>query len=338
MSRLLGKAWRGVVTCRTFDSRDEWLNARREPGVIGASEVADVLGAPGCFKGPWALWCERMGHLPPQEDTEELARGRRREAWILAEYQEITGNLVSPAGLTIYQHPVHDWARCTPDALCWGPGHRGPLTGVEAKNVQSWGEWEMDHVEITPGWTGAWPCPPRVVLQSYWSLEVTGWAWWDICAWVRGEFVWHRLHRDEALQAALLEQVGAWRERHLLLAEEPPVDDSAAAWSYYASRDHAAPLREATEEERTLALELARVQRELKAAEKSEARLKNELGQRLQGCVGVALGPAPGRRKKPPRIVWEGGGVQHHEAKPARTVNVAPHLRVRGITEEDEST
>lgn len=335
---------------------------------IGASDIGCILGR-SPHGGPWDTWLDkREGRA--EEDNADMAQGRRWERRVLEDYAEATGaEVVSGAWLahvargsvegtaawtagehTLVRHPEHPWATCSPDGFArmdpdmTGEGPIDPSwCGVECKAVMDPGAaalWAEETQVIASGHEGAWPAPLHYVLQVYWSLAVTGLPFWDLAAILmprRGRLVYHRFLADPDLQAALLEQVGAWRQRHLVEGEEPPVDDSEAAWSYYASRDHAAPLREATEEERALALELARVQRELKAAEKSEARLKNELGQRLQGCAGVALGPSPGRRKKPPRVAWEGGGVQHHEAKPARTVTVAPHLRVRGVTEEDET-
>lgn len=352
-----------------YPDRAAWLAARRElcdcgergdicvSGRIGASDIGCILGR-SPHGGPWDVWLDkREGRA--EEDNADMAQGRRWERRVLEDYAEATGaEVVSGAWLahvargsvegaaawtagehTLVRHPERPWATCSPDGFA--RVGEGPRCGVECKAVMDPAAaalWAEETQVIEPGHEGAWPAPLHYVLQVYWSLAVTGLPFWDLAAILmprRGRLVYHRFLAAPALQAALLERVGAWRQRHLVEGEELPVDDSEAAWSYYASRDHAAPLREATEEERALALELARVQRELKAAEGSERRLKNELGQRLQGCAGVTLGPSPGGRRKPPRIAWEGGGTRTEEARPARTYTVAPHLRVRGITEEE---
>lgn len=341
---------------------------------IGASDIGRILGV-SPHGGPWDTWIDKMGLGAPEPDTLDMAQGRRWEARVLEDYAEATGGQVlsptsdsppavrkgvphgesvlrhEPCGGVIVRHGEHPWATCSPDGFAAariplesGGFTWGPWGGVECKAVMDPGsaaEWDEDRsgLIITPGWEGAWPAPRHYVLQCYWSLAVSGLQAWDLAAILmprRGRLVYFTLLADEELQGRLLAQVGAWRQRHLVEGVEPPVDDSEAAWSYYASRPHEAPLREATPEEDALARALHAAQQMGKAAEAQEKRLRNELAARLQGCAGVALGPAVGR-KKPPAVKWEGGGVQQRPAQPAKTINVAPHLRVRGLSTEEES-
>jgi putative phage-type endonuclease len=315
----------------SFNTRQEWLAARDRDLGIGASEVAQILGV-SPFGGPWDLWTRKL-HGVREEQTEDQASGILWEPVVLYLYGQTTGrDAKAPDRPTLLRHAEHPWLLQSPDAWTQDGELRGQVEAKRMRFATGWGE----PCTITPGWEGAWPCPAFYAVQCYVQLEVSGLDFVDLVALLPSyDLRIYRILPDPELQAQIVAQVREWRDRHLIAAVEPPVDDSEAAWSYYASRDHAAPLREATEEERALALELARVQRELKAAEGSERRLKNELGQRLQGCAGVTLGPSPGGRRKPPRIAWEGGGTRTEEARPARTYTVAPHLRVRGITEEE---
>lgn len=354
-----------------YPDRAAWLQARRrlipavgapidEPIVlhrIGASDIGKLLGK-SPHGGPWDVWLDKMGLGTPEPDTLDMQMGRRWERRVLEDYGEERGvwahgpewatsiaEAPSPTWRSnvIIRHAAHPWATCSPDGFGEeiGAGPGAPVWGIECKAVMDPGSaagWEEETVIIEPGHDARWPCPLHFALQVYWSLAVTGLPFWDLAAILmsrRGRLVYHRFLADPELQDALLAQVGAWRQRHLVDGVEPEIDDSAAAWSYYASLPHEAPLREATPEEAALALQLHTVQRTCESALAQAHRLKNELGARLKDCRGVALGPPPGPRKRPPCIKWEGGGVQHKEAQPARTITVKPHLQIRGLTEEE---
>lgn len=340
-----------------YPDRAAWLAARREvcghclsptcreaPPLprIGASDIGKILGK-SPHGGAWDVWLDkRQGRA--DADTDDMAAGRRWEPVVCAHYAEDTGAVIlahEGNGLVLVRHPEHAWATCSPDAFI--ADKDGVCGGLEAKAVLDFGSaagWGEETQIVEPGVferTAPWPAPLHYVLQVYWSLAVTGLPFWDLAAILmprRGRLVYHRFLADPEFQDALLAQVGAWRERHLVGGEEPPVDDSAAAWSYYAGLPHEAPLREATPEEAALARALHAAQQTRAGAEEMERMLKNQLAARLADVKGVALGPAVGR-KKPPRIAWEGGGERREEARPARSYTVAPHLRIRGITEEE---
>lgn len=316
-----------------FNSRAEWLAARDTDHGIGASEVAQILGV-SPFGGEWDLWMRKL-HGVREEQTEDQASGIAWEPIVLYLYGETTGiEWEAPDQPTLIRHEECPWLLQSPDASA----RDGELIGqVEAKRMRFFDGWG-EPCTITPGWGEdgtPWCVPRHYAVQCYMQIEVAGLDFVDLVALLPSyDLRVYRILPDPELQARIVAQVQAWRARHLLAGEEPPIDDSEAAWSYYASRPHEAPLREATPEEATLALELHRVQLAGKEAEAAERRLKNELGKRLMGCKGVALAPAVGK-KKPPCIKWEGGGVRHEEPRPARSYTVAPHLRIRGITEEE---
>ena len=350
-----------------YPDRAAWLAARRQlPGScphtltghyrIGASDIGCILGR-SPHGGPWDVWLDkREGRA--EEDNADMAQGRRWERRVLEDYAEATGaEVVSGAWLahvargsvegtaawtagehTLVRHPAVPWATCSPDGFA--RVGEGPWCGVECKAVMDPGAaalWDEDRdgLIVTPGWEGAWPAPLHYVLQVYWSLAVTDLPFWDLAAILmprRGRLVYHRFLDDEALQAALLEQVGAWRQRHLVEGEEPPVDDSEAAWSYYASRDHAAPLREASPEEAALAAELHRATQDEAAAKARKERVRNELGARMRDVAGIALGPAVGR-KKPPRAVWQTQKASSYVVNRPET----SFIRLWGLSTEEES-
>src|SRR5690606_11073041 len=75
-------------------------------------------------------------------------------------------------------------------------------------------------------------------------LVAVPFGWWEVLAAAQQHMSWAdlvtrapekgihrrtvRVHRDPEAQAALLARVAAWRERHLVRGEEPPLDGSEA--------------------------------------------------------------------------------------------------------------
>jgi hypothetical protein len=198
---------------------------------IGASDIGRILGR-SPHGGPWDVWLDkREGRA--EEDTADMAQGRRRERRVLEDYAEATGAFVQqPAVWASYalddlmlsdehiliRHPEHAWATCSPDGFAehMPSGCRADptlWTGVECKAVMDPGaaaEWAEETQVIEPGHDGAWPAPLHYVLQVYWSMAVTGLPFWDLAAILmprRGRLVYHRFIADPGLQGALLAPV-----------------------------------------------------------------------------------------------------------------------------------
>lgn len=314
-----------------FAAREQWLSARSAGHRIGASDVASILCVPGSFKSQWELWAEKTGRTPSQADNPTLAQGRRDERRVLEDYAEATGcNAATPdvwafaqEGVSCHsigthvliRHESEPWAVCSPDGFTFWASDEG-WGGVEAKTDQyGHGAWAAETQTIAAGWTGwtagSWdvfPCPPQYAFQCYWSLAVTGLPYWDIaCRLYQGAkgvrpggIVWHRFMRDESIQGALLERVAAWRERHLVRDEAPPVDESAAC-SAYVSRYADSGIRRATEAEIELVLEMKQHKAAARLATQAAKRTRNRLAVSMKG----ATISTPWGRIKPPPIPEE---------------------------------
>ena len=213
-----------------FATRAEW-EAARGNARIGASIVGDILSR------PWDALATLTGaSTPSAADRRRFERGHRFEAAVLEQYADETGDPMLPAGdalgspgaLVIVRHPTEEWATCSPDGLTTDLARVG-----EAK---SWGTTAgIAREDITvPSMEAYDPatCPQYIAAQAYWQLEVTQ-AELVAVAFLLGGFRLRviRFMPDAAAQRAMLNQVGEWRERHIIRGEPLPVDGSDACGS-----------------------------------------------------------------------------------------------------------
>lgn len=281
-----------------FDSRAEWLAARDRDHSIGASEVAQILGV-SPFGGEWDLWMRKL-HSVREEQTEDQASGIVWEPIILYLYGKTTGiEWEAPDRPTLIRHDEHPWLLQSPDASA----RDGELVGqVEAKRMRFFDEWG-DPCTITPGWGKdgtPWCIPRHYAVQCYMQLEVAGLDFVDLVALLPSyDLRVYRILPDPELQAAIVAQVAAWRERHLLLRQEPEIDDSAACSRYVSRAPAAAGLRKGTEEEIGLVLAMKQHQALAKLETRAARRLRNELARRLDGAT---IATPWGRVKPPPAV------------------------------------
>ena len=72
-------------------SREVWLAERRRS--IGGSDVGAILGL-NRYRSPYAVWAEKTGRLPEQEDNEAMRQGRDLEAYVAQRFMEVSGKRV----------------------------------------------------------------------------------------------------------------------------------------------------------------------------------------------------------------------------------------------------
>lgn len=275
-----------------YEDRDAWLEARSVEHRIGGSDVGAILGV-SSFAGPWDVYLNRHRLEAPPEQNEDQARGHLLEPAILGLYEKLYDRKVIDLGFCHVVHPEHPWAVASLDGLCWDPEAQ-TLGAVDAKSHYDWDQPKTD-AEITEyGAESVIELAPYEANQGYWYLEITGLPWIDFAVYLPGrechevEFggvkymlTWCRmrtvrLHAVPKLQKTLLKAVGAWRQRHLVDKEEPPVDATRAC-----TRGVAREMREdyavATEDQVQLILEAHAAREERKAAAAKELLAKNTL-------------------------------------------------------------
>ena len=305
-----------VPTPHLYRTREAWLEARREPGCIGASEAPVILGV-SPHERPWDFWERRVGAGSSGQETEPLRRGHRWESAVLAEYEDASGHRVlqpgehyrRPGSIVVLSHPEHPWLRQSPDAFATDP--HGGLGQVEAKTALDPRAWSPEHGVVVERWEDGCEdlVPPHYAVQAYVQLEVSGLPWVDLTALVpaRGwlEVRWVRLLRDEDTQRSLVEALAAWREQHLVRREPPPVDGSGACSRYLAKNltvPEKRPMRVAAFEEAERLRTLAAARAVIRATEDEARRLSAELVALCPGGERLALGEGKGTPYGQPQV------------------------------------
>jgi predicted phage-related endonuclease len=247
--------WRTAIDCETERG---WLARRR----IGSSDIAKILGR-SSFGTSWDVWRRLHGLATPRPATEAQTRGHAWERTCLVQYGESQPQITevrAPGRWDLHQGP-EPWATASPDGYAYD--HELATWGlVEAKtdrNADHWGE---------PGIVARWDdeAAARVrsdyALQVYWQLWVVGAPWCDLAVLLPFyDLRVYRLVRDREVEAALVDTVGAWVQRHVVEGHEPLLDGSDAASSHLADRffrSSASALRPASVAEAAIAYEYER--------------------------------------------------------------------------------
>ena len=277
----------------THRDRAAWLDWRADPTAhrIGASEVAAVLGLSPWVQ-PWEIWARRCApQVAPEHRGAELDDGTRWEPRALAVYRAEHvphWHTLDVGGTASHLHPGIPWLHATPDAMVYSTADRLGVGVVEVKTDRTpdAGEaWPPDGTEIgdvdtsTP--VADWPVPVAYWLQAQTQIACTGAGWVDLYVWLPHYAAMPEARRIRVLPhpsfGGVLEEVAAWRERHLVGGEPPPVtpDDDAGRlalvrWRYPAP----AVEREANEVEAEAIGRLVQLReraREIEAATKRAA-------------------------------------------------------------------
>lgn len=289
---------------RTYANREAWFaDARNEAPdfSVGGTTAAAILGVG--YRTPWDVYLAAHGlerrELDGGDDNVVLRRGRRWEPIALEDYVETTGRrAISP--LCRVEHAQHPWLRPSPDAFVHDP-QLGLGVG-EVKTAVSGDAWGEDGTVIERWDDGCeLLVPPGYAVQGYITLDATGLPFLDFIVGTpdRVQFMQIRvvrMLRDEETQAALVEQVRAWRERHLVGAEAPPPDDTDACrkglFARFPGRGDK-QVAAATDAQAQLIAELTDAKARLAQAEADEKRLANQ----LMASIGDGYGVQAGTRK-----------------------------------------
>lgn len=198
-------------------TEDERWRAWRSRG-IGASDVGSLLGL-SKWSSPMSLWCEKLGLLPPSEETQRQRIGKRMEAVLAAEFQDETGLTI--AGEQTWLTGKHwEIARCTIDGAVVPPTPRWE----DANLVDYLGPWEAK-TSAMRGWDDI---PPTYRAQVQWQMYVMD----APRAWLTVMFAGFDIHtyeieRDDDDIAFMVERAKAFW--HLVETETMPEIDGSEA-------------------------------------------------------------------------------------------------------------
>jgi putative phage-type endonuclease len=99
-------------------SEAEWLAARRKG--IAASEIAVVMGL-SPYSSPYALYHQKLGILPPDDQAPEMEFGTFCEPYVVGKWAAAHHEFaVLGTGRELYAHPDRLWQLATPDRIVHG--------------------------------------------------------------------------------------------------------------------------------------------------------------------------------------------------------------------------
>jgi putative phage-type endonuclease len=188
----------------------EWRRAG-----IGASDIAGLLGL-SWWTSPTKLYYEKIGLLPPSDETQRQRIGKRLEGVIAAEFTDETGLFVT-GEQTWCHNPDHRWMHATVDGFIFeGEAAMGPapIGLFEAKS------------DGTVRWS---QIPPYYAAQGQWQMAVTGLPKvWFAVLHSNFRFEVYELDRDDDDISFMIERARAFWFDNVLAQQPPEPDDSAA--------------------------------------------------------------------------------------------------------------
>jgi putative phage-type endonuclease len=286
-------------------SEQEWLDARRKG--VTASEIAILLGL-SPYGSPFALFHQKRGDLPDQEDDLAMAIGRHFEDFVAGQFAErhpewvVTGN-----GRDLFAREDRPWQMATPDREVWeyqveretnGTELTKPVAVLEAKTDGGFDGWGDD---------GTDEIPVHYRCQVLWQMDVLGVTTGFVaCLFMnRRQLRVYELTLDDAAQADLKVMRSAARRflERIDHGDAPGVDWRPATTG---ALKHLHP--DVQDTDVPISSQLAgwymAACRNLKAAEQRKARWENEIRERI-GSAHRAFDPGRGGQVIARRDVYD---------------------------------
>ena len=166
-------------------SHDEWLKHRQKS--IGGSDASAILGM-NAYSSPYTVWADKLGKLPPKEDSEAMRIGRDLEEYVAQRFTEKTGKKVRREN-NIILNPDFPFAHANIDRMVIGED-----AGLECKTTSSLNLAKFKNGEF----------PDNYYAQCVHYMMVTGCKRWHLGVLVLGRgFFEFTIERDEDEIAAL---------------------------------------------------------------------------------------------------------------------------------------
>ena len=195
-------------------NRDEWLTVRKQG--IGSSDAASAVGL-NPYKSQLELWMEKTGrdaNLPkvdPKDQSSPMYWGNLLESIVAAHYTMRSGHKVRRIN-AVLQHPSEPWMLANIDREVTGAPD---VQILECKTAGFHGSFL---------WRDG--VPEYIQLQVMHQLSVTGKQCADVAVLICGQDLQiHRIHRDEAMIAKLIELERAFW--HYVETDTPPPADGS---------------------------------------------------------------------------------------------------------------
>ena len=240
--------------------------------LIGASAAPTILGI-SPWQTPFGLWLQMQGgdHGPPNA---AMKRGTFLEPGILAWTASEVGAVETEPGIPISEPGIagpEAWSSFHPDGALLMPDGAWRLAEIKTSRMASeWGDSGGDEI------------PLHYLAQVQYQLACTpGIAEAQVGVYLpmADELRCYVVATDAAFQREMLDRIGEWYHRHIVLGHAPEVDGSPAAAKFLRDRHpvQRGEIRMATDGEALLLHELADVKASIKAMEDREALLAAQI-------------------------------------------------------------
>lgn len=254
-------------------TREDWLSQRKKG--IGGSDIAAIAGL-SPWRSPMAVYLDKIGEIPDQEENELMYWGTRLEDIVADEFSLRTGLKVQRKN-AILQHSEYPWMLANIDRRIVGQ-----KVGLECKTTSAYGKdnWADNKV------------PDMYQLQCQWYMAVTGYESWWIAVLIGGNtFQYKEIKRDEEIINYLI-KIGAdfWT---LVENKTPPAIDGSDSCTEVLNILY--PAQEAVDDEVPLSgaesivtdfLQAQQMEKEWKEAKEASAnKLKAMLGDNSRGIT-----------------------------------------------------
>lgn len=186
-------------------SHEEWLEQRKQG--IGGSDAGAVIGV-NKWRSPYTVYCDKLGKLPPIEDTERMRQGRDLENYVAKRFEEQTGKKVRRKN-AIIKNPIYPFALADVDRIVSGENSLLECKTTSELNLKKYKSGEY---------------PDTYYTQMLHYLSVTGAdkIYLAVLVFSSGFYVFE-LERDEEEIAALMRMEKQFWE-YVKAETPPPVD------------------------------------------------------------------------------------------------------------------
>lgn len=253
---------------------------------IGGSEVPVIVDCPDAWGTKMDVWMRRQPEFSLGDDASKATMfeaGHRFERPVMDWVAKLLGATEVKVGAP-YDGPVvvgrESFMACHPDGYLrigdkWYC-YEGKLAQRSAHLFGPEGEM-----------------PDKYMVQWIWNMGCTGLDGIFGAQLSMQEAPWtHMMERKADIEEMLINKVGDWHHKHIVLGQPPELDGSPATASYLQQlhRDHTNEVRKATEAEERLIMELANARNLQKALEMDIARMEAEVKHAIGGDLGIGLG------------------------------------------------
>lgn len=187
--------------------RQAWLEQRRH--YIGGSDAAAIIGL-NPHVTPFAVWADKTGRMPSQEDNEAMRQGRDFEDYIAHRFTADTGKKVRRcSGMLL--NPKYPFAAANIDRAVIGE-----VAGLECKSTSSLAI--IKRIE-------AGEIPDAHYVQCVHYMAIRNAPRWYLAELILGKaFMVFTIERDEAEITALMAAEQEFWESYIVPDVPPPVD------------------------------------------------------------------------------------------------------------------